>query len=143
MFSTFCPLSPFYRFMRVVRQINRQTLRNKEEDGQQNGRGLSIFFCGQSTLIIYYQITSKFHIWITFIKLSLCLITKMADKMAAPISLHLWTLYFSHLSPNFFHIWTTFIKLLFMSEYVLYLDKDTVDRSSGCRNFAGDINTLI
>ena len=41
------------------------------------------------TLVIYYLIASKFHIWITFIKLShkleygLCPITKMVAKMAA------------------------------------------------------------
>ena len=31
-FRTFYPLSPFYRFIRVVRQINGRTLRNKEEE---------------------------------------------------------------------------------------------------------------
>ena len=55
---------------------------NNNQEGRQNGRHLSICFCGQSTLFIYYPITSKFHIWITFIKLWLCLITKMAAKMA-------------------------------------------------------------
>ena len=30
-FRTFYPLSPFYRFIRVVRQINGRTLRNKEK----------------------------------------------------------------------------------------------------------------
>ena len=59
------------------------SLTNDNQDGQQNGRRLSICFCGQSTLIIYYPITSKFHIWITFIKLSVCPITKMATKMTA------------------------------------------------------------
>ena len=52
----------------------------------QNGRRLSICFCGQSSLIIYDPITptiTSFHIWITFIKLSVCRITKMAAKMAA------------------------------------------------------------
>ena len=37
----------------------------------------------QFTLIIYYPITSKFHIYITFIKFLLCPINKMAAKMAA------------------------------------------------------------
>ena len=32
--------------------------------------GLSIFFCGHSNLVIYNQVSSKLHIWITFIKLS-------------------------------------------------------------------------
>ena len=49
--------------------------RNNIQDGRQNGRHLSICFCGQSTLIIYYPITAKFHI-----KLSVCPITKMATK---------------------------------------------------------------
>ena len=44
---------------------------NDNQDGRQHGRHLSICFCGQSTLIIYYPIASKFHILITFIKLSL------------------------------------------------------------------------
>ena len=56
---------------------------NDNQNGWQNGRRLSICFCGQSNIIIYYPITSKFHIRITFIKLSVCLITKMAAKMAA------------------------------------------------------------
>ena len=55
---------------------------NDNQDGRQNGRRLSICFCGQSTLIIYYPITPKSHTWITFIKLSVCLMTKMAAKMA-------------------------------------------------------------
>ena len=42
---------------------------NDNQDGQQNGRRLSVCICGQSTLIIYYLIASKFHLWITFIKL--------------------------------------------------------------------------
>ena len=58
------------------------SLTKDNQDGRQNGRSLSICFCGQSTLIVYYPITSKFHIWITFIKLSVCPITKMAAKMA-------------------------------------------------------------
>ena len=43
---------------------------NDNKDGLQNGRRLSICFCGQSTLIIYYRVTSKLHIWITFIKVA-------------------------------------------------------------------------
>ena len=56
---------------------------NDNQDGRQNGRRLSICFCGQSTLINYYLVISKFYTWITFIKLSVCPITKMAAKMAA------------------------------------------------------------
>ena len=58
------------------------------QDGRQNGRRLSVYTYGQSTLVIYYPIASKFHIWITFIKLlpkfeyGLCPITKTASKMA-------------------------------------------------------------
>ena len=100
---------------------------NDNQDGRQNGRGLSVCFCEQSTLIIYYWITSKFHIWITFIKLSLCLITKMATEMAATYQFTLVDTLFQSLSPNFFHIWTTFIELLFMSEYGFYLMNDYQD----------------
>ena len=43
---------------------------NDNQDGQQNGHCLSVCSCGHSTLVIYYLIASKFHIWITFIKLA-------------------------------------------------------------------------
>ena len=36
----------------------------------QNSHRLSICTCRHSTLVIYYRIASKFHIWVTFIKLS-------------------------------------------------------------------------
>ena len=59
------------------------------QDGQRNGRPLLVCTYRHSTLVIYYPIAAKFHIYITFINLSpkfeygLCLITKMAAKMAA------------------------------------------------------------
>ena len=94
---------------------------NYNQNGQQNGRCISICYCGQSTIIFYNSITSKFHIWITFIKLSLCPITKLAAKMAATYQFTLvYTLInlviYDPISSKF-HIWTSFIKLLFMSEY--------------------------
>ena len=52
-----------------------------------NGRCLPVCTPGHPTLVIYYPIASKFHIQITFIKLSpkfeygLCQLTKMASKM--------------------------------------------------------------
>ena len=55
----------------------------------QDGHRLPVRTRGHPTLVIYYLIASKFHIWITFIKLSpkfeygLCQLTKMASKMAA------------------------------------------------------------
>ena len=64
-------------------------LTNDNQDGRQKGRRLSVCTFGQSTLIIYYPIASKFNRWITLIKLAskflywLCLITKMTTKMAA------------------------------------------------------------
>ena len=57
--------------------------------GRQNGHHLSLYTSGHTTLVIYYPIASKFHIWITFINFSpkfeygLCPITKMATKTAA------------------------------------------------------------
>ena len=39
------------------------------QDGCQNGRHLSVYTCGHSNLVIYHLISSKFHIWTTFIKL--------------------------------------------------------------------------
>ena len=64
-------------------------------DGQRNGRHLLVCTYRHSTLVIYYLIAAKFHIYITFINLSpkfeygLCLITKMAAKWLPPVSLHL------------------------------------------------------
>ena len=61
---------------------------NNNQDGLQNGCRLSVCSCGHSTLVIYYPIASKFHIWITLIKLlpnfenGLFPITKMSPKMA-------------------------------------------------------------
>ena len=43
---------------------------NNYRDGQKNGRRLSVCSCGHTTVVIYYQIVSILHIWITFIKLS-------------------------------------------------------------------------
>ena len=91
---------------------------NYNQNGRQNGRRLSICFCAQSTIIILFPITSKFHIWITFIKLSLCPITKMAAKMAATYQFTLAdNLVIYHPISSKFHIWTSFIKLLFISKY--------------------------
>ena len=39
------------------------------QDGHQNGRHLSVNTYGHSSLVIYHPISSKFHIWTTFIKL--------------------------------------------------------------------------
>ena len=39
------------------------------QDGRQNGRHLSVCTCGHSNLVIYRLVSSKFHIWTTFMKL--------------------------------------------------------------------------
>ena len=44
-------------------------LMNDKQDGRQNGCRLSVCTCGHSTLVTYYRIASKFHIWTTFNKL--------------------------------------------------------------------------
>ena len=68
------------------------------QDGRRNGRHLLVCTYRHSTLVIYNPIAAKFHIYITFIKLSpkyeygLCQITKMAAKWPPSVSLHLWTL---------------------------------------------------
>ena len=68
------------------------------QDGQRNGRHLLVCTYRHFTLVIYYLIAAKFHIYITFINLSpkfeygLCPITKMAAKWPPPVSLHWWTL---------------------------------------------------
>ena len=97
---------------------------NANQYGRQNGHHLSICFYGQSTLIIYYPITSKFHIWITFIKLSPA--DKRDDRHLSVYTCGHSILVIYH-PYSFFHIWTTFIKLLFMSEYGFYLMNDYQD----------------
>ena len=42
---------------------------NDEQDVQHNGSCMSVCLCGHSNLVIYYLISSEFHIWTTFIKL--------------------------------------------------------------------------
>ena len=42
---------------------------NDNQDGCKNGRHLSVCSCGHSNLVIYHPISSKFHIWNTFIKI--------------------------------------------------------------------------
>ena len=78
-----------------------------------------------TTLVIYYPIASKFHIWVTFIKLSpkfkygLCPITKVAAKMAATCGHSNLVIY--HPISSKFHILITFIKLLHKFEYGYWL----------------------
>ena len=63
------------------------------QDGQRNCHHLLVCTYRHSTLVIYYRIAAKFHIYITFINLSqkfeygLCRITKMAAKWPPPVSL--------------------------------------------------------
>ena len=67
------------------------------QDGQRTGHHLLVCTYRLSTLVIYYLIAAKFHIYITFINLSqkfeygLCRITKMAAKWPPPVSLCIFT----------------------------------------------------
>ena len=80
------------------------------QDGQRNGRHLLVCIYRHSTLVIYYPIAAKFHIYITFISLSqkfkygLCPITKMSAKWSPPVSLHLWTLLRCMSGPRYFKV---------------------------------------
>ena len=76
---------------------------NDNQDDWQNGRRLSNCFCGQSTLIIYYLITSKFYTWITFIKLSVCQITKMAATYQFTLVDTLTSSFITQFLPNFIY----------------------------------------
>ena len=76
---------------------------NNNQDGQQNGHHLSVCMLW-SLLVIFNRISSKFHIWIAFIKLSGERKPRWLTKWPPPISLHLWTLYLSHLLPDCFPI---------------------------------------
>ena len=67
------------------------------QDGQRNGPHLLVCTYRHSTLVTYYPIAAKFHIYITFINFlpkfeyGLCPTNKMATKWLPPVSLHLWT----------------------------------------------------
>ena len=55
-------------FYRTLAQVLIWAL-SDNQDGCQNGRHLSVYSCGHSNLVIYHPISSKFHLWTTFIKL--------------------------------------------------------------------------
>ena len=77
-------------------------------------RHLSVCICGHSTLVIYYLIPIKLHIWITLIKLLWALSDRQnGHQNGRQVS----NLVICRPISSKFHIWTTFIKLLFMSEY--------------------------
>ena len=93
----------------------------------------SVCWCADSNLVIFNWISFKFHIWFASIKLwfkfeyGFCPTDNNKDgqqKWPPPISLHLWTLYLSHLSPNFFQIPYTFIKHWRMFGYGFCLMND-------------------
>ena len=78
--------------------------------------------CGHPNLVIYHQISSKFHVWIRFIKLSpkfkYALNPMINDKACHQNCHHLLVyscghsnLVIYHLISSEFDIWTTFIKL--------------------------------
>ena len=96
---------------------------NDKQYGRQNGHRLSVCTCGHSPVVIYYQMASKFHIWITFIKLSpkfeygLCRITKMA-------------LLLSHLSPDFIQISMDYFHQSIVHVWILVLFYEQYSRLS-------------
>ena len=55
-------------FCRTLAQVRILDL-SDNQDGRQDGRHLSVYICGHSNLVIYHPSSSKFQIWITFIKL--------------------------------------------------------------------------
>ena len=97
--SEFFPFHIWIASIKLLLKFVYELCRTKvNQDGRRNGRHLLVCNYRHSTLVIYYPIAAKFHIYITFIKLSpkfeywLCLITKMTAKWPPPVSLHLWTL---------------------------------------------------
>ena len=95
-----------------------------------NGRPLSACTCGHSNLVIDHPISSKLHIWITFIKFfpkidcGYCLKNDNQDgctnghRLSVCMCGHS-NLVIYHPIYSIFYIWTTFIKILFISEYGL------------------------
>ena len=65
---------------------------NDNQDGRQNGRRLSICFCGQSTLIIYYPKILYQTLGFSDNQKGRQKIPRWPPKWPPPISLHLWTL---------------------------------------------------
>ena len=65
MFRTFYPSSPFYRFIRVVRQINGRTLRNKERKKESPPSVCPICYL----LLNIGRNPTKSGVWVTHIKL--------------------------------------------------------------------------
>ena len=112
-------------------------LTKDNQDGRQNGRRLSVCIhphcCGHSNLVIFNQISSKFHIWFASIKpwfkfeYEFCPTNdnKMADKMATVYQFasircccHSNFVIFNQISSKF-HIWFASIKPWFKFEYEL------------------------
>ena len=95
------------------------SLTSDNQYGRQNDSHLSICFCGQSTLIIFKLITSKFHMAYFYQTHGL---SDNQDGRQNGRHLSVYTcghssLVIYHPISSKFHIWTTFIKLLFISEY--------------------------
>ena len=98
----------------------------------------SIRCCGHSNLVIFNQISSKFHIWFVSIKPWLNMsfvrqtISKMADKMAATYQLaslrccgHSNLVIFLRISSNI-HKWIASITLWFKFRYEFCLTNDSL-----------------
>ena len=94
---------------------------NNNQDCQQYGRRHQCLMLWSLLLSHVCRISSKFHIWIAFIKL----LAKMDANMAYTCKHS--NLVFHHPISSKFHIWTTFIKLLFMSECEFWPMNDNQD----------------
>ena len=118
---------------------------------------LSVLYCGHSNLVIFNQISSKFHIWIASIKLCSSSnmgffhrkIIKMADKMAAAYQFksigccgHSNLVILNRISSKF-HIWFAFIKPWLKFEYEFFPPKDNQDGLQNGRCLSVYIHPLL
>ena len=62
-------LSPYYLQISHMDYFYQTLALSNNQDGRQNGRHLSVYTCGHSNLVIHHPISSKLHIWTSFIKL--------------------------------------------------------------------------
>ena len=108
-------------------------------DGRQNGRHLSVCTCGHFNVVNYHPISSKFHLWITLIKLlpkfehGFCPMNN--NHNFSQNGRHLWlvgicahsNLLIYHLISSKCHIWITFIKLFPNIDYGHFPMNDNQD----------------
>ena len=101
---------------------------NDDQDGRQNGRHLSVYTCGRSTLDIYFLISSKFHLLLASIKLwfkfeyGFCPTNNNQDgqqnghHLSVGFCRHSTLVIYYWIAPKFL-IWINSIKLWFKLEY--------------------------